>query len=175
MVKQSIIFNGFMGVGKTTIAKKIAKELNYNFIDIDEEIIKAFSLPITDIFEQFGESSFRKKETELIKHFTKQSLTVISLGGGAFKNLENMKTCLSNGIVIHLDISFEHWKVRIPELIASRPILQNKTYPDIKKLYEDRQKIYQKRDIHIITDGLTEDEVTKKVIDQIKLTQKQES
>ena len=174
MIKQSIIFNGFMGVGKTTIAKNIANKLNYNFIDIDEEIIKAFSLPITDIFEQFGEASFRKKESELIKHFTQQSLTVISLGGGAFKNIENVKTCLNNGIVIHLDISYEQWKIRIPELIASRPILQNKTYSEIKELYENRQKIYQKRDIHIITDGLTEDEVTKKVIDQLEFIHKKE-
>src|SRR5699024_1087732 len=111
MVKQSIIFNGFMGVGKTTIAKKIAKELNYNFIDIDEEIIKVFLLPIYQIFEIFCQSYFRKRETQLIKHFTKQSLTDISLGESPFKNLENMQTYLSNGIVIHLDISFEHWKV----------------------------------------------------------------
>lgn len=175
MIKQSIIFNGFMGVGKTTIAKNIAEKLTYSFIDIDDKIIKSFNLPITDIFEQFGEATFREKEAKLIKLYTKQLMTVISLGGGAFKNPENMKTCLHNGIVIHLDLSYEQWKKRIPELIATRPILQNKTSTEIKQLFEARQKIYQERDLHVITDYLTENEVTKKIIDKLNLNTKRES
>ncbi len=175
MIKQSIIFNGFMGVGKTTIAKNVAKKLNYSFIDIDEEIIKFFNLPITEIFDQFGEATFRKKETELINLFTKQPETVISIGGGAFKNPKNIKNCLNNGIVVHLDLSYEQWAIRIPELIATRPILQNKTNVEIKQLYEERQIIYQERHLHIITDYLTENEVTNKVIDELNLDNKKES
>lgn len=175
MLKQSIIFNGFMGVGKTTIAKQVAEELNYTFVDIDKEIIKSFNLPITEIFKQFGEKSFRKKETELINFFTKQRVNVVALGGGAFKNPENINTCLNNGVVIHLDLSYEHWKIRMPKLIDTRPILQNKTAIEIKELYNERQVIYQNRDIHIMTDNLTEKEVTEIVINKLKLYQKKES
>lgn len=175
MIKQVIIFNGFMGVGKTTIAKNIAKKLNYSFIDIDDEIIKVFKLPITEIFEKFGESAFREKETELIKLYTREPTTVISLGGGAFKNKINADTCLNNGIVIHLDLAYEQWKERIPQLINTRPILQNKTNEEIKQLFEDRQKIYQERHLYISINYLTEIEVTKKVIDKLNLYNEKES
>lgn len=167
MNNQSIIFNGFMGVGKTTIAKQVANQLNYTFIDIDEEIVNSYKLPITEIFSQFGEDSFRVKETELIKHYLKQPLTVISLGGGAFKSNENTKMCMENGIVIHLDLSYDEWKKRIPKLIHSRPILQNKSNQDIKELFIERQSIYLNRHLHILTDHLTENMVTEKVMNEL--------
>lgn len=175
MIKRPIIFNGFMGVGKTTIAKKIAKKLDFSFIDIDEEIITFFNLPITEVFKKFGETVFREKETELIKQYATQPRTVLSLGGGAFKNPQNAANCLNNGIVIHLDLSYKEWRLRIPKLIDTRPILQNKTSKEIKQLFEERQIIYQESHLYILTDHLTEKEVTEKVINQIHLYNKKES
>ena len=173
MIKQPIIFNGFMGVGKTTIAKHVANELDFSFIDIDEEIVNFFKLPITEIFKRFGESTFREKEAELIKFYALKPMTVISLGGGAFKSLENADICLNNGIVIHLDLSYEEWIKRIPKLVNTRPILQNKTKDEIKQLFDDRQQIYQKRHLYILTDHLTENEVTNLVINKLNLLKKE--
>lgn len=169
MIKRPIIFNGFMGVGKTTIAQKVAKELNFSFIDIDAEIVDFFKLPITEIFKQYGEDTFRKKETELIKYYTQKPMTVISLGGGAFKDSKNASECLNYGIVVHLDLSYSEWKKRIPKLINSRPILQNKTSDEIKQLYDERQQIYQNNHLYISTDHLTEDEVTEEVIRKLNI------
>ncbi len=168
MDKKTIIFNGFMGVGKTTIAKAIAHKLNYSFVDIDEEIVTSFKLPITEIFSRYGEFAFREKEAELIHHYTKQKSTVISLGGGAFINDINKNICMNNGIVVHLDLSYDEWKKRIPELIDTRPILQNKTHNEIKQLFNERKNLYKNRHLHIITDYLTVDEVTDKVFNALK-------
>lgn len=173
MFKQPIIFNGFMGVGKTTIAKNVANKLDYSFIDIDAEIVSFFKLPITEIFKQFGETTFREKETELIKFYALQPLTVISLGGGAFKSTKNADACLNNGIVIHLDLSYPEWKKRIPKLISTRPILQNKTNDEIKQLFDERQQIYQKRHLYVLTDHLTENEVTEKVLEKLTSIKKE--
>ncbi len=168
MDKKTIIFNGFMGVGKTTIAKALAHKLNYSFVDIDEEIVTSFNLPITEIFSRYGEFAFREKETELIHHYTQQKSTVISLGGGAFINDINKNICMNNGIVVHLDLSYDEWKKRIPKLIDTRPILQNKTQNEIKQLFNERMNLYKNRHLHIITDDLTVDEVTDKVFNALK-------
>jgi len=65
--EKSIVFVGFMGVGKTTIGKIVAKKLSRDFIDIDEVIEKEFGMPTTKIFEQFGEKTFREKEKSIIR------------------------------------------------------------------------------------------------------------
>ena len=95
--EKSIVFIGFMGVGKTTIGKLVAEKLCRDFIDADEEIEKEFAMPATKIFETFGEKTFREKEESLIVGLTQQPLKVISLGGGAFLNENIRKACLKNG------------------------------------------------------------------------------
>ena len=132
--EKSIVFIGFMGVGKTTIGKLVAEKLCRDFIDTDEEIEKEFAMPATKIFETFGERTFREKEESLIVGLSQQPLKVLSLGGGAFLNENIRKACLKNGFVIFLDLSFENWKERIGLLIDSRPILQNKSLEQIEDL-----------------------------------------
>src|SRR5699024_11665239 len=99
-------------------------------------------------------------------------VNVITLSDREFKKHENINTCLKYGLVIHLDLYYEHWKIRMHKLIDTRPILQNKTGIEIKELYDERQLIYQNRDIHIMTDNLTEKEVTEIVINKLKLHHK---
>ena len=79
--EKSIVCTGFMGAGKTTVGKLLARRLYRDFIDIDEEIEKAFDMPIPEIFTVHGEKVFRDKEQELIKAFGSQPLLVISVGG----------------------------------------------------------------------------------------------
>src|SRR5690625_1814071 len=111
--EKSLVFIGFMGVGKTTVAQLVAKKLYRDFIDIDEEIEKEFNLPTTEIFKQIGEKKFREKEKEYVLHYCKQPLKVISLGGGAFMQEEIRKACLEHSIVFYLDISWDSWKEQI--------------------------------------------------------------
>lgn len=164
-----IVFIGFMGVGKTTIAKEVAKKLGRAFIDIDEEIESQYKMTATEIFQQYGEAAFRRMETEKILHWCDQPKRVISLGGGAFLREENRRFCMEHAIVVSLHMDWDAWKKRLPILVANRPNLQNRSIDDIQQLYLSRQSIYQHYHVQIKISG-TESivEITENVLDEIK-------
>src|SRR5699024_6036007 len=167
--EKSIAFIGFMGVGKTTIAQKVASKLFRDFVDIDEEIEKEFGMPTTDIFKQYGEAFFREKEKEYVIHYCQQPLKVISLGGGAFLQEEVKEACLKHSIVIYLDMSWEAWIERLTLLIDSRPILQSKSLDEIQALFESRKKIYEQHDSKVVTDNASPEDIANTIIDSMKL------
>lgn len=167
--EKSIVFIGFMGVGKTTVAKLVAKKLYRDFIDIDQEIEKEYDMPTTEIFKQFGEQTFREKEKEYVLRYSNQPLKVIALGGGAFMSEDIRNICLENNIVFYLDISWESWKDRLHMLIDSRPILQNRSLEDIEQLFNERKTFYQEHNSSLRTDHVSEEEVANYIIDSLKL------
>lgn len=167
--EKSIVFVGFMGVGKTTIGRLVAKKLYRDFVDIDEEIEKEFGMPTTEIFKQFGEKTFREREQSTIIHLSEQPLHVISVGGGAFLNEEIRKACLANCLVFYLDLSWDSWKERISLIIESRPVLQNKSLEQIEELFYKRQKAYSLHHSKVQTDHLNADEVAEYIKDSLKV------
>ena len=102
--EKSIVFTGFMGVGKTTIGTLVAEKLSRPFIDIDEEIEKQYQMPVTDIFTAHGENAFREIEKQTVRSFCEQPAQVISLGGGAFMQPEVREICLTYCTLFHLKI-----------------------------------------------------------------------
>lgn len=166
--EQSIVLIGFMGVGKTTIGKAVAKKLYRDFIDIDEEIEKKYNMPTSEIFKQYGENVFRQTEKEIIVDSCKQKLKIISVGGGAFLQDEVREACLSDCIIFFLDLSWESWKERISLLIDSRPVLQGKNIDQIKELFENRQPIYKEHHSRVVTDDLPVEEVADYITASLK-------
>jgi shikimate kinase len=167
--ERSIVFIGFMGVGKTSIGKMVAKKLYRDFVDVDEEIEKEYGMPTMEIFKQIGEKAFRAKEKEVIAKLCKQKLKIISLGGGAFLQEENRKVCLENCIVFFLDLSWERWKDRISLIIDSRPVLQGKSLEEIEDLFYKRQEIYSVHHSKVETDNHNIEEVADYIVDSLKL------
>jgi len=167
--EKSLVFIGFMGVGKTTVAQLVAKKLYRDFIDIDMEIEKDYNMATTEIFKLIGEEKFREKEKEYVLHYCKQPLKVISLGGGAFMQEEIRETCLEHSIVFYLDISWDSWKERLHMLVDSRPVLQNKSIEDIETLFHERKKTYEEHNSAFMTDNIDAEEVADYIIDSIKL------
>ncbi len=166
--EKSIVFIGFMGVGKTTIGELVAKKLYRDFVDIDKEIEKEYNMPTSEIFKTVGEKVFREKEKSIINHFSKQRLKIISVGGGAFLQEEIRKICLSNCIVFFLDLSWESWKERISLIIDSRPILQGRTLEEIEELFYKRQEIYSLHHSKVETDNLDIESVADFIVDSLK-------
>ena len=168
--EKNIVLIGFMGVGKTTIGKRVAKKLNRSFIDADEEIEKAFGMPPSEVFKKYGEKTFRDKEREIITHLcTEHKSHIISLGGGAFIQEGIKKVCLDKCIVIFLDMSWENWKDRIASIIDSRPVLQGRSLEEIQELFYKRQEYYVVHHLKIDMDEQDPEEAANEMIDSLKL------
>jgi shikimate kinase len=164
---KSVILIGFMGVGKTTIGKLIAKKLNRAFIDIDEEIEKEYRLPVAQIFNEHGEKVFREREKSLILSLAEQKQKIISVGGGAFLQEEIRKVCLTSCLVIFLDLSLDRWMDRIALIINSRPVLQGKTSKEMEELFFNRQEIYAFHHLRIVTDDRDALEIAEQIVKEL--------
>ncbi|BCU80467.1 shikimate kinase [Polycladomyces abyssicola] len=167
--EKNIVLIGFMGVGKTTVGQLVAKKLYRDFIDIDEEIEKIYNMSVTDIFRKIGETEFRRVERELIVNICNhKKLKIISLGGGAYLQEEVRKVCLSKCIVYFLDLSWESWKERLPLIIDSRPVLQNKTLHEIEDLFFKRRKAYSLHNSKITINNLDAETIANKIVESVK-------
>tara|TARA_Y100000590_G_scaffold433575_1_gene550790 strand:- start:753 stop:1259 length:507 start_codon:yes stop_codon:yes gene_type:complete len=163
-VKKNLVLLGMMGVGKSTIGRIVAKKLNMEFIDADENIEKKFSMKIVDIFEQKGEKFFRAEEEKEVLKLLKKNNCVIALGGGAFIN-ENIRDCvLKNSVSMWLDIDLKIINERT-KWNEKRPLLNNEnSQKKINELYQARKDIYRRANYKIDCNNLDKDNITKKII-----------
>ena len=139
---RNIILCGFMGSGKTTLAKRLSEKLNMPFLDTDEEISKQEGKSITEIFAENGEAYFRTLETELIKRLSKEEGKIISLGGGLAAKTENHTYLKKAGTVIFIDCPVDKILYRILG-DSSRPLTKTGK-EEIINLYNLRRPLYQK-------------------------------
>lgn len=121
----NIILVGYMGCGKTTVGKNVAKNKSFTFIDTDEMIEKQQGKKISEIFDKNGEAAFRDMETEYLKQLlgSNQENLVISTGGGMAVREENRKLLAKLGRVIYLKVSPEVVYDRL-KTDTTRPLLQ---------------------------------------------------
>jgi shikimate kinase len=138
-----VYLTGFMGSGKTTIARVLADRLGWHFVDIDAEIESAEHTTIAHLFETRGEPEFRRIETEMIRTVMRKiergMPSVIALGGGSFVQPVNAELLKHHGISVWLDCPLEKIEQRISEP-ASRPLARDPNA--FRKLYEERRAAY---------------------------------
>jgi shikimate kinase len=165
---KNIILTGFMGVGKTSVGKLLAKDLGYAFVDTDVLIESDQRMDITSIFTKFGETCFRDVETRIIRHVLEGYNQVVSTGGGAVIRDENRSTFKKAGIVICLsarpEVIFERIKHE-----THRPLLQT---PDpkgkIKELLDSREKYYRQADLIIDTSEKSVEDAVKEIKEKVR-------
>ena len=163
--KQKFIPNiyliGFMGVGKSTVGSRLARELNYSFFDSDEAIEKRVGKTVSEIFADEGEAAFRQYEREFIDSGHPSEGCVISCGGGLIIQEGMTERLKSKGIVICLFASLESILKRT-QRSKTRPLL-NVDDPEarIRELLAAREPIYMNAGICISTEGRTISEVVR--------------
>ena len=163
-MKKNLVLLGMMAVGKTTLAKIVAKKQKLEFIDIDKNIEKKNSMKISEIFDEKGEAFFRIEEEKEVLKSLKKNNCVIALGGGAFINKTIREDVLKNAISVWLDVSIKILNERV-KWNQKRPLLKKDDNAKIlKELYDKRKKIYKLANHKIICDKLNKEKLAKKII-----------
>lgn len=163
-MKNNIVLCGFMGSGKSTVGKCLAKKLNFTLADSDALIEKCESMVIRDIFAHCGEEYFRNVESYIIGDLSKQSELIIATGGGAVLNQKNAESLRKNGLVIFLDVTPETVLERLKH-DTTRPLLQRADKElAIKQLMEERRPKYEVAAHHTIDANRTAEEIADDII-----------
>lgn len=122
---KTIFLIGFMGAGKSTLGKKLAKAIGYQFIDTDKEISNQEGNTITELFEAKGESYFRLKEKTFVDHLTGNENIVIATGGGLPIYNDLMSKLNEKGITLYLRVKPSTLLLRLKEGQKKRPLIAN--------------------------------------------------
>lgn len=161
----NIFLIGFMGVGKSTIAKLLAKELQAELVEMDETIEAEAGMSINEIFEKFGEQHFRDLETALVERVAKTGGAVVSCGGGAVLRPENVGLMKQSGKIIFLSATPETIYERVKHS-TNRPLLNgNMNVEYIRGLMERRREAYENAaDVVISTDGKWKSQIVEEIL-----------
>ncbi|MFV8827929.1 shikimate kinase [Alkalihalobacterium sp. APHAB7] len=157
-----IFLTGFMGAGKSTIGKVLAKKLNYKLLDTDEKIEAIQRKSIAMIFQEEGEGAFRSYETDVLEKLPIEN-TVVTTGGGIVVNEVNRKIMREKGSIFYLHCDIEEVLERTKG-DTTRPLLQNKSKEQVSELFLQRMPFYEDADYKIDTTLLSITEIVDKIL-----------
>ncbi|MBI2011993.1 shikimate kinase [Candidatus Daviesbacteria bacterium] len=164
-----IILIGFMGSGKTTVGKELAKRLGVKLIDTDSLVIRASGRKsIKEIFQKDGEIRFRELEIEVAKEVAmrKEDL-VVATGGGVVLNKIILDYLKKEGVVVYLEASFKEIAKRL-EGFKDRPLFKN--LKDARRLYLLRKILYRSyKDIKVFTNNKDINEIVDNIMKKIRI------
>ncbi len=165
---QRIVIVGFMGCGKTTVAKALAALLGCGLVDLDAIVSAQENLSVPELINERGESGFRDAETAALQVvLDRQTPRIIALGGGAWtlernRDLINQHGCLT----VWLDAPYDLCWQRITTHPAPRPLAFDET--SAQELYRERHRSYALANIHVgVTDKLSADDLAARIAEAI--------
>lgn len=164
----NLILIGFMGAGKSTVARYLGRTRHMEIIEMDEEIARREQKSIPDIFAQKGEAYFRDVESNLLKELQRGENQILSCGGGIVLRPENITEMKKNGKVILLTASPETVLERV-KYDNSRPVLKNrKNKEDIARLMDERRDKYlAAADLVISTDHKSISQICEEILTEV--------
>lgn len=167
---KNLFLIGFMGCGKSTMARIISQKTGAELIEMDETIEREAGMSINEIFETFGESHFRDLESQLVERIMKKGGAVVSCGGGAILRDENVANMKKNGDVVYFSATPETIYERVRHS-TNRPLLNgNMNVEYIAELMGKRLPLYEKAaDITISVDGKNKQEVVDELMQTVYL------
>jgi shikimate kinase len=148
-LKKTVVLVGMMGAGKTAVGTALARLLAVPIVDSDEEIVKAASRSIAEIFERDGEPFFRARETEVLNRLLHGEPCVLSTGGGAFLAPVNRTLIHDAGVSVWLRADLELLWQRVRHK-TTRPLLRTPNPREtLRTLYEARMPAYASADLTV--------------------------
>lgn len=163
MASQNIVLVGFMGTGKTTLGELLASKLARPLVDMDESIEKQAGKTIPRIFDEDGESHFRKLEKKLAKELAGKSGLIISTGGGIVLDPENIAQLSSSGMVVCLSATPEEILERLAK-DEHRPLLNGDKEAKIRDILAEREDLYAAIPYQLETSGRDPKELSARIV-----------
>lgn len=165
----SIVLIGFMGAGKSSTGKALARQTGLACLDTDEMVSAKFGLSVTEIFTRLGEEEFRNAETEALRQLAGSASAIIVTGGGIVLRPENVRMLRKLGTVVSLEADAETLFGRISRR-AIRPLLRTANpRATVVELLRVRDPLYRAAaDVRVDTSRLTHDEVADAILKRIE-------
>jgi shikimate kinase len=155
-----LVLVGLMGVGKSTVGRRLARRLGLPFVDSDAEIEGAAGFPAAEVFERYGERDFRDGERRLVARLVEGEVRVIATGGGAFVDPRTRKLLNERAITVWLDAPVEILAERTSRRDTRAQLRQGDPKLVLEKLSVERRPSYAEAHIHIRSgDGAHQDVV----------------
>jgi shikimate kinase len=166
--RRPIVLVGLMGVGKSTVGRRLAARLQLPFVDADREIEAAAGLSIPEIFSRFGESGFRDGERRVIARLIDGQPKVVATGGGAFMNDETRALILDRATAVWLDADIDVLVERVSRR-DDRPLLAGRDPKlALRELAAVRNPIYAQAHIHIRSQPLPHDAAVSAILKALR-------
>ncbi len=161
---------GFMGAGKTTVARALRRLTHWPMTDLDREIEERCGMRIAEIFAEYGEEEFRRMESRLLDEVSSRGGAIVSCGGGVIKSPANIARMRERGTVIWLTASPQTILSRV-RFDDSRPLLNGKkTIEDIEEMLRERRPLYETAsDFSVSTDGRRAAEIASEILSRAGL------
>jgi len=148
-----IFLIGFMGSGKSTHGKILARKIGYNYVDMDHTIEETAEMSIPAIFQEHGEEVFRKWEHDILLELCKRDRLVVSTGGGAPCHGEMMQIMNSHGSTVYIHLPPEALKDRLLHSPTERPLIKGKSESELLEFISDllaKREHYYNQAVHTI-------------------------
>jgi len=147
---RSVVLVGMMGVGKSSVGRRLAARLSIPFVDADTEIENAAKMTIPEIFARHGEAYFRSGEARVIARLLESGPQVLATGGGAFMNEETRSLIKAKGVSIWLNAEFDVLLRRTSKRKSDRPLLQTEDPAQtLQALLAEREPTYALADLTV--------------------------
>lgn len=155
---------GFMGSGKTTMARLLGRRLDWQVVDLDAAIEAREGLPVAAIFKARHEPYFRRIEREVLLDLLPERHLVVATGGGTFAAPANREAIKKDGVSVWLDTPFSDILARVPS-DGRRPLAADRD--TFASLFEERRAAYRHADVRLETRGLSVDALVERLLDQL--------
>lgn len=164
-MNRPVFLVGFMGSGKSTVGRLLAKHLGVSFVDLDDDIERAAGRTIAEVFAQDGEDAFRDAEHAALALRAAQPGGVVALGGGAFTFPRNRDLLRGRGVSIWLDCGFDRAFARVSGF-SHRPLAQDPG--QFRALFDRRQAEYAQADVRIPVESDDPEDAVRLILEAIR-------